>query len=206
MPIQQNLLGSNKMFSLDSMGLGNQQLQFKNLASLLSSSQQSFPNIFQSIQNSALFSKDKNLEFENLMETDKPVICQDKIEIEQENIQCDAAKLLTEFECKKEVVSKTDTRDDTIMNQEKKDNLGRYDNSKEQNIHLSSVNSIQMENLRNFKLQRMENDGQFKSTIETAALDTIKTALNAQLLLGEAIKKATLLNNLMNMQVNYQKA
>jgi len=47
-----------------------------------------------------------------------------------------------------------------------------------------------------------EDDLDWKGTIENAALDTFRTVVDAQLLLCDALKKASFLNNLVQLQKN----
>jgi len=163
------------------------------------------------IMPNSMFSKPKNMDLESLMESLYQSNRLEKMETESEQVQVETGKFVPEFECKKEVVSRADTSDDANLSQNdnKKDGILRPDAIKENGVlPLSPMSSIQQldTNLKSFKMQRMDSESPFKNTIETAALDTIKTALSAQLLLGEALKKAALLNNLMNMQVNCSKS
>lgn len=132
-------------------------------------------------------------------------------DMEQEVQIESSVRFIPEFECKKEMGSRNDTSDEgaSTQNDNRKDGIIRPDAIKETNqLQLNPLSPIQQldNNLKSFKMQKMEGESPFKNTLETAALDTIKTALSAQLLLGEALKKAALLNNLMNMQVNCTKS
>jgi hypothetical protein len=128
-----------------------------------------------------------------------------------------------EFECKKEATSKGDMIEESYApennnnsqfntpssnkNKMEGNNILRPEAIKEHNNNNSNLILQHMESTTNslpsLKIQKAASeDTTFKNTLETAAMDTIKTALSAQLMLGEALKKAALLNNLMNLQVN----
>jgi len=192
-----------KSLTFDQYLMNNQCLPLRNFPNAQSNS--NLGNSGQSIFNQA---KPNSSDLESLLEMLKQQQAKDKMETEQQSVGLEDAstKQFGDFECKKEVTSKGDAMEET--NDIQKEGIIRPEAIKDNLFPLgfSQMNSLQQHlenNLNSLKLQKAASeDTSFKSTIETAAMDTIKTALSAQLLLGEALKKAAILNNLMNLQVN----